>query len=90
MDWNGEFIEIDNKGAKDLIDSWSVGGCTRHVEVKMWFLRELKEQGLLKVVYIQSEKNTSDINTKNLEGRLFETHAMNIVEKDDYFIYPYN
>jgi hypothetical protein len=28
---------IDNKGAKDLMNNWSVGGCTRHVEVKCHF-----------------------------------------------------
>jgi hypothetical protein len=25
---------IDNKGAKDLVNNWSVGGRLRHVEVK--------------------------------------------------------
>jgi hypothetical protein len=27
-------LEIDNKGAKDLVNNWSVGGRLRHVEVK--------------------------------------------------------
>jgi hypothetical protein len=53
-------LEIDNKGAKDLIDNWSVGGRLHHVEVKQFFLRELKEQGLLKVKWLNSENNTSD------------------------------
>jgi hypothetical protein len=34
---------VDNKGAKDLANNWSVGGRTRHVEVWQYFLRELKE-----------------------------------------------
>ncbi len=36
-------LEIDNKGAVDLINSFSVWGCTRHINVKQCFLRELKE-----------------------------------------------
>jgi hypothetical protein len=28
---------VDNKGAKDLCDNWSIGGRTWHVEVKQYF-----------------------------------------------------
>ena len=80
-------LEIDNKGAKDLIDNWSVGGRLRHVEVKQFFLRELKEQGLLKVKWLNSENNTSDIFTKNLGGPLFNQHASAICGPDDYYAY---
>jgi hypothetical protein len=27
-------LEMDNKGAVDLVNSFSVGGCTRHIDVK--------------------------------------------------------
>ncbi len=36
-------LEINNKGAVDLINSFTVGGCTRHINVKQCFLRELNE-----------------------------------------------
>ncbi len=36
-------LEIDNKGVIDLINSFSVGGCMRHIDFKQCFLRELKE-----------------------------------------------
>ena len=39
-------LEVDNKGAKDLTHNWSVGGRTRHVNVREWFLRDLKEEGV--------------------------------------------
>jgi hypothetical protein len=78
-------LEIDNKGAKDLIDNWSVGGRLHHVEVKQVFLRELKEQGLLKVKWLNSENNTSDIFTKNLGGRLLNQYASAICGPDDYY-----
>ncbi len=31
-------LEMDNKGAVNLIDSFSVGGCMRHINVKQCFL----------------------------------------------------
>jgi hypothetical protein len=40
-------LDVDNKGAKDLVNNWSVGGRLRHVEVNQFFLRALKEQGLI-------------------------------------------
>jgi hypothetical protein len=30
-------LEVDNKGAKDLVNNWSVGGRLRHVAVKQFF-----------------------------------------------------
>jgi hypothetical protein len=27
-------LEINNKGAVDLANNWSIGGCTRHVDVQ--------------------------------------------------------
>jgi hypothetical protein len=62
-------LEIDNKGAKDLVNNWSVGGRLRHVEVKHFFFRELKEQGLIVVKWLASEDNTADMMTKNLGGQ---------------------
>ena len=33
-------LKVDNKGAKDLMNNWSVGGRTRHIEVKHYFIRD--------------------------------------------------
>jgi hypothetical protein len=40
-------LEVDNKGAKDLTHNWSVGGRTCHVNVREWFLRDPKEEGIV-------------------------------------------
>ena len=39
------------------------------------FLRELKEQGIIKVEWIATEENNADLFTKNLQGPLFERHT---------------
>jgi hypothetical protein len=36
-------LQINNKGALNLINSFSVGGRTCHINVRQCFLRELKE-----------------------------------------------
>ena len=43
-------LEVDNKGAVDLANNWNVGGRTRHIDVRYWFLRELKEKSIVKTV----------------------------------------
>ena len=40
-------LEMDNSGAVDIANSWSVGSRMRHVDVRNYFLCELKDQGLL-------------------------------------------
>jgi hypothetical protein len=80
-------LEVDNKGVKDLVNNWSVGGRLRHVEVKQFFLRELKEQGLIVVKWLASEDNTSDMMAKNLGGKPFMTHTLTTCGNDKYFAY---
>ena len=43
--------------------------------VQTIFLRELKEQGIIKVEWIATGENSADVFTKNLQGPLFERHA---------------
>jgi hypothetical protein len=77
-------LEIDNKGAKDLIDNWSVGGRLHHVEVKQFFLRELKEQGLLKVKWLNSENNMSDIFTEESGRTAVQSACLSDLWTHDY------
>ena len=77
-------LEVDNKGAVDLTHNWSVGGRTRHVDVRQYFLRELKEEGVIVVKWISTDKNCTDLYTKNLAGPLFERHTEKFCGKDIY------
>jgi hypothetical protein len=77
-------LYVDNKGAKDLCNNWSVGGRTRHIEVKQYFLREMKEAGIIEVLWKSGEEQTSDVFTKNLARPPFEKHAAKFVGDDEY------
>ena len=68
-------LQIDNKGAVDLANNWSSAGRTRHVAVRICFLRELKEQGLILTEWISNEHMSSDIFTKNVGGEDFDRHS---------------
>jgi hypothetical protein len=77
-------LRIDNKGAVDLANNWSVGGRTRHVEVRQYFLRELKEAGIVLTVWIAGTEMPADLFTKNLPRPLFEKHTATFCGEDEY------
>jgi hypothetical protein len=68
-------LEMDNKGAVDLVYIFSVGGRTRHIGIKQCFLRELKEAKVLVVKLVPGSGNETDIFTKNLDGPLFKRYT---------------
>ncbi len=67
--------EMNNKGAVNLVNSFSVGGCTQHINVKQCFLQGLKEAKVLVVKLIPGSKNEAGIFTKKLDGPLFKYYA---------------
>jgi len=59
-------MEIDNKVAVDMANNWSVGGRTNHIDVRYLWLRELKMQGIARVIGTSVESNDAELFTKNL------------------------
>ncbi len=78
-------LEMDNKGAVNLVNSFSVGGHTQHINVKQCFLQELKETKVLVVKWIPGSANEADIFTKNLDGPLFKRYAELLLGKGAIF-----
>ena len=69
---------IDNGGAVDIGNNWSVGGRTHHVEVKKNFLQELKQAGII------TANNEADMFTKSLAGPELIKHAARLCGHDKY------
>jgi len=65
-------LEMDNRGAVDLANNWSIGGRTRHVNVRQCFMRELKESKVIDIRWIKCSENDADVFTKNLDGPAFK------------------
>jgi hypothetical protein len=60
-------LYIDSQGTVDLANNWSVGGRTRHVDVKQNYLCELKEKGFIRVLHRSGKEITLDVSTKNTD-----------------------
>jgi hypothetical protein len=69
-------LTIDNKRAVDYANNWSSSGRIRHTYIKLSFLRELKEKGLINVKWCKSEEMPADLFTKKFEWtNLQKTHC---------------
>jgi hypothetical protein len=68
----------------DLVNNYSVGGRTRHVETRQSFLRQLKEENVIKVIWKPGELNNSDLYTKNLARVDFEKYTKLYVGNENY------
>ena len=77
--------ELDNSGARDLANSWSVGGRTRHVDVRQFFIRDLKEQGMIVFKHIPGDSNEADIFTKNVDATTLHKHTVKMCGKDNLY-----
>ena len=61
-------VSIDNGGAVDIGNNWSVGGKTHHIEVKQNFLQELKEVSIIEFQWVSMANDEADMFTKTLTG----------------------
>ena len=55
----------DNEGAIFLAKNQQVSMCTKHIDVHYHFIRDLVEEGLLKLEYVGTDENHADFMTKN-------------------------
>ena len=59
-------VETDNKGAYDLCHRFTTSQHSRHVDRKMFKMRELRGAGIVNVKHIPGDSNPADIFTKIL------------------------
>ena len=67
------------------MNGWAVGGNSKHIDVRLKFLRELKESGTIRINWVSTDCMVGDLHTKNLERKTFEKHAKVHVGDDEYW-----
>ena len=74
-------VRVDNLGAIFISENVLVSQKTKHIDIRYRFVQEFVFDGFIKVIFVKTEDNDSDIFTKNLGGDSFERHSKMIVEK---------
>ncbi len=74
-------IYEDNVGAMNIAENNMASKRTKHIDVRYHHIRELIENGEVKVGHIASEKQIADIMTKNTTNAIFEKHRRTVMNK---------
>ena len=77
-------VGTDNKGAHDLCHRFTSAQNSRHIDRKMFKMRELRGAGVVTVVHVPTEFNEADIFTKILSRQTFEKHRRTILKLVQY------
>jgi hypothetical protein len=74
-------VKTDNVGAMFMAQNASSGVRTRHVDTRYHFVRENLEDGMIKIEFVKSVDNESDIFTKNVTQEIYEKHVEKFLEE---------
>jgi hypothetical protein len=74
-------VKADNVGAMFMAQNSSSGVRTRHVDIRYHFVRENLDGGIIKIEFIKSVENQSDIFTKNVTQEIYERHVETFLEE---------
>ena len=78
-------VHVDNIGAIFMSENASATSRTRHVDARYHFVREFVEDGFLKIVFVKSQDNKSDIFTKKISSELYSCHVQNYIAARNEF-----
>ena len=67
-------VHCDNVGAIFLSYNAKISQRTKHIDTKYRYVGEWVEDGIVKIVFVKSENNVSDILTKNTSQDTFNRH----------------
>ena len=74
-------VHVDNVGAIFMSGNVTTTSRTKHVDIRYKFVNEYAEDGIIKIIFVRSEDNYSDILTKNLGSELLSKHADTLISK---------
>jgi hypothetical protein len=68
-------VKTDNIGALFMSQNASTGVRTRHVDTRYHFIQENVEDGIIKIEFVKSNDNDSDIFTKKVNQETYKRHV---------------
>ena len=82
-------IGVDNKGAYDLCHRTTAGKNSRHVDRKVYKMRELQNAGKVRTVLVPTKDMRADMLTKPLDDETFARHRDTIMNTGALAARPY-
>jgi Reverse transcriptase (RNA-dependent DNA polymerase) len=77
-------VNVDNVGAIFMTENVTATSRTRHVDARYHYVREFVAEGFLKIIFVKSADNKSDMFTKNVSGDTLDFHVRSyVVDRTD-------
>ncbi len=70
--YHGDDIFVDNKSSIHWLEGENISSTTKHVETRIFRMRQVVKSGIVNLNYIETEKNVADILTKSLSVNRFK------------------
>jgi hypothetical protein len=80
-------IFVDNKSAISLAETLKTTNATKHINLRIHYIREVLNDRLIELIFIPSHLNTADALTKPLAAPTFSRHAntlLNGIDKAEF------
>ena len=75
-------VRVDNVGAIFMTENVSSSTRTRHMDTRWWYVNQLQEEDkLIKVQFVPTAKNVSDIGTKNVSVDIYKAHKEHMIKE---------
>lgn len=71
-------LRVDNLSAIRLVQNPELHHRTKHIDVRLFFVRELHEKDDIQLEYVQSKDELADVFTKPLNRPIFESNVMRL------------
>jgi hypothetical protein len=72
-------VNVDNVGAIFVAENHSATKHTRHVDARYHFVREFIINGQIKIIFVKTSDNKSDIFIKNITSDIYDAHMDNFL-----------
>ena len=67
-------VMVDNVGAIYMSQNQVSSRRTRHMDTRYHYVNDLQDDGMIKVKFVRSEENVSDVATKNVTSDVMRRH----------------
>ena len=72
-------VRVDNTGAIFMSKNINTTSGTKHVDVRTKYVNQYCEDGIVKIIFVESANNDADIFTKNLGQELHNKHSSKLI-----------
>ncbi len=79
---NPIIIQVDNIRAIFMDQNVTTTSQSKHVDVRYKFVNKYVDNGIVKIIFIKSKENDTNLFIKNLNGELHATHSSKFVKKN--------